>query len=566
VRIKLRKEVAEQIGFDKLKPFGVTDMGWRFQDRREIDLALLDDKIIDRLAKLLEQHSAGHGVKMALHDIRIWKSGRKDPTQWARNIRQLAPLLKTYLESVPGHRVYKKVEDNWMAYYVNSIAFIEKVVHHGGGVTPAHVIMTVLYESMGGQFSDKVTWWDEDTRRISPIEALARQGFFVETDELRKPYLAEREKFHQIADKIGLQLNVWGKANDRLDGNPSDDDDDNDRYWRHRDPNYYILGLPTDPGRAVIDVFREKPKKEDSENKVRVLIDFWKTKSVMTEEPDDELEDDEPQPSMGDIEIPIHPILAIFDLKRHLRLRLHVNDCEIHTYDANLADKLVLRPELKTLVKLLIAHEEGGFQDIVTGKGGGAVVLLCGPPGVGKTLTAEVYAESEERALYSVQCSQLGTKADDLEAALMQCFARAKRWNAIMLLDEADVYVRRRGDSLGQNAIVGVFLRVLEYQGSVLFMTTNRPEDVDDAVSSRCIAKLVYAYPEPDDQKKIWTILAEGAGLTISRKSIDEIVKRNPKLSGRDVKNLLKLASLMAQGKEIKTEQVEFVKQFKPTE
>lgn len=565
MRIKLRKDVAEQIGFTKLKPFGVTDMGWRFQDRREIDLALLDDKSIDHLAKLLEQHVSLLGIKMALHDIRIWKSGRKDPTQWARNIRQLAPLLKTYLQSVPGHRVYKKLDDNWMAYYVNSIAFIEKVTHHGGGVTPAHVIMTVLYESMGGHFSGTVTWWDEDTRRISPIEALARQGFFVETDEFRTPHLVEREKFHQIADKIGLQLDVWGKANDGLDGNPGDDDN-NDRYWRWHDPNYYILGLPTDPGRAVIDVFREKTKKEDSESKVRVQIDFWTTKSIMTEQPDDDVDEDEPEPSTGDIEIPIHPILAIFDLKRHLRLRLHVNDCKIHAYDANLADKLVLRPELKQLVKLLIAHEEGGFQDIVSGKGGGAVVLLCGPPGVGKTLTAEVYAESEERALYSVQCSQLGIQADDLEAALMKCFARAKRWNAIMLLDEADVYVRRRGDSLEQNAIVGVFLRVLEYQGSVLFMTTNRPEDVDDAVSSRCIAKLVYAYPEPNDQKKIWSILAEGAGLKIKRKSIDEIVTKNPKLSGRDVKNLLKLASLMAQGNEIQTGQVEFVKQFKPTE
>ena len=32
-----------------------------------------------------------------------------------------------------------------------------------------------------------------------------------------------------------------------------------------------------------------------------------------------------------------------------------------------------------------------------------------------------------------------------------------------MLIDEADVYIKRREDDMTMNAVVGVFLRVLEY-------------------------------------------------------------------------------------------------------
>ena len=148
---------------------------------------------------------------------------------------------------------------------------------------------------------------------------------------------------------------------------------------------------------------------------------------------------------------------------------------------------------------------------------------------------------------------------------LLKVFRRARRWNAILILDEADVYVRQRGHNLKQNAIVGVFLRVLEYQGSILFLTTNRPEDVDDAIASRCVARLFYDYPTVEEQKKIWRVLASATKATISDKTIADIGKKNPKLSGRDVKNLLKLSMMVKKGKEIDAATVEFVKQFKPT-
>lgn len=109
---------------------------------------------------------------------------------------------------------------------------------------------------------------------------------------------------------------------------------------------------------------------------------------------------------------------------------------------------------------------------------------------------------------------------------------------------------------------------MLEYQGNVLFLTTNRPDDVDDAIASRCIARLDYTMPSAEDQKKIWRVLADASKVKLCDKTIDKIVAQSPGISGRDVKNLLKLASLLARSeeKDITPEMVEFAKKFKPTQ
>ena len=59
-------------------------------------------------------------------------------------------------------------------------------------------------------------------------------------------------------------------------------------------------------------------------------------------------------------------------------------------------DSLVFDPQTKALVYSMVKqHRErvSNFDDIVQGKGKGLVGLLCGPPGCGKTLTAEAVAE-----------------------------------------------------------------------------------------------------------------------------------------------------------------------------
>lgn len=114
-------------------------------------------------------------------------------------------------------------------------------------------------------------------------------------------------------------------------------------------------------------------------------------------------------------------------------------------------------------------------RDIISGKGGGVVFLLHGPPGTGKTLTAESVSEFLKRPLYSVSVGELGTDCKSLEKALSEVLEVATRWNAVILLDEADIFLERRTlQDVTRNALVGIFLRLLEYHTGVLFLTSNR--------------------------------------------------------------------------------------------
>ena len=144
---------------------------------------------------------------------------------------------------------------------------------------------------------------------------------------------------------------------------------------------------------------------------------------------------------------------------------------------------------------------------------------------------------------------------------------RGSRWNAVVLLDEADVYIDERGGDIHQNAVVAAFLRVLENHEATIFLTTNRLERVDDAIASRCLARIDYAMPTAGDQKLIWKVLNDNNETGLTDELIDEIVTRHGDLSGRDIKQLLKLAVLWAAGtnEPITAETIDFAASFMPT-
>jgi SpoVK/Ycf46/Vps4 family AAA+-type ATPase len=185
------------------------------------------------------------------------------------------------------------------------------------------------------------------------------------------------------------------------------------------------------------------------------------------------------------------------------------------------------------------------MEDIVKGKTGGVVILATGYPGTGKTLTAEIYAESLQKPLYVVQCSQLGTDEESIENKLKRVLGRASRWGAVLLIDEADVYIRERSSDIQQNAIVGVFLRLLERYRGVLFLTSNRATIIDDAIISRVSAHIKYELPNKEDLASIWKVLSEQYKVDMDKKLISEIVAKLPVVSGRDVKNMLRLVNMM---------------------
>jgi SpoVK/Ycf46/Vps4 family AAA+-type ATPase len=249
--------------------------------------------------------------------------------------------------------------------------------------------------------------------------------------------------------------------------------------------------------------------------------------------------------------IPLHCYVYLFHLEWHQNIWVHVQHMTEYRYQPELRDKLVLPPHHRDLIDILTSNMNVFVQDFVPGKSGGTTILCQGAPGLGKTLTAEIYSEVVGKPLYRVHSGQLGTTSASVGATLTTILRRAMRWEAIILLDEADVYIRRRDNDLEHNAIVAEFLRTLEYFNGLLFMTTNRIGDVDDAILSRCIATIHYDTPPKADAIRLWKLLAQQFGADLTDDLVDALTIAYPTASGRDIKELLKLATRYCKAKEI---------------
>lgn len=142
----------------------------------------------------------------------------------------------------------------------------------------------------------------------------------------------------------------------------------------------------------------------------------------------------------------------------------------------DLMSRLVLDQDIKDLIGALIDHKttpatdyKETFDDFIPGKGRGIVMLLCGPPGVGKTLTAEAVSEYSKSPLYRINVQDLGSGISDMERRLQRAMKRCSHWNAVLLLDEADVFLEQRSiNSLERNELVSGMSRPMQTKSFIL--------------------------------------------------------------------------------------------------
>ncbi|KAJ3116627.1 hypothetical protein HDU96_009182 [Phlyctochytrium bullatum] len=215
-------------------------------------------------------------------------------------------------------------------------------------------------------------------------------------------------------------------------------------------------------------------------------------------------------------------------------------------------DQLVLAPERKQLIRALVRFGgEENTEDIVGGKRGGSIFLLHGPPGVGKTLTAEAISEVLRRPLYYVSMGELGTTPEEMETRLGDVLELCAGWNALTLLDEADVFLETRTSAdLVRSAMVCVMLKLLEYHPGILFLTTNRVKSFDPAFESRVTVALRYENLDPAARCQIWrNLLAKVTGVEVATDiRVEELGKHA--LNGRQIKNAVRLAVALARERE----------------
>lgn len=349
-------------------------------------------------------------------------------------------------------------------------------------------------------------------------ELLADEGFFKECAEFKREAEAHAKRFKQVQPRFGAQFIARRAA------------------FLAGPPGATALSTPFDflalRGAAGVRCVNDE---EMLERRFETTADasFWRQSGI----------------AAGFDRVPLHAYVQLFHLELHRDMWVHVQHLSDYVYKPELRDKLILPQAHRDLVDILTADMNFLMDDIVEGKSGGTTILCKGAPGLGKTLTAEVYAEVVAKPLYRVHSGQLGITAESVEANLSAILQRAARWDSILLLDEADVYIRRRDNDLQHNAIVAEFLRTLEYFSGLLFMTTNRIADIDDAILSRCIAIIQYDTPSRDDARRLWKSLSAQFGAVLSDALVETLAETYAHASGRDIKELLKLTSKFCKSK-----------------
>jgi len=136
----------------------------------------------------------------------------------------------------------------------------------------------------------------------------------------------------------------------------------------------------------------------------------------------------------------------------------------------------------------------------------------------------------------------------------------ACHWDAVILLDEADIFLEKRTESdIQRNAMVGIFLRLLEYHNGVMFLTTNRVKNFDEAFHSRISIALKYDGLDKFTRTEIWNNLLNSAGL--DKNNIDIEYLSNFDINGRQIKNVIRLGETVAKdkGTQITTQDLEMI-------
>lgn len=262
-----------------------------------------------------------------------------------------------------------------------------------------------------------------------------------------------------------------------------------------------------------------------------------------------------------------HAFLRGFSFSAKSWLVFNIDDLAAIRFDDQAFDNLVLDADVKRTIETLVTtFNSFAGMDVITNKSDGLVITLAGPPGVGKTLTCEAVAERLHLPLYSVTVGELGQTIEQLEARLKSLLEISARWNAVTLIDEADIFMHARDDrDVVRNGFVGIFLRLLEYQQGILFLTTNRYASVDPAFRSRISLALTYHNLEESARRTIWKTYLDRSKMQ-HKVDLDSLSKYD--LNGREIRSLIRIAAALAKNSDdpvIRTEHLRKVVDIQET-
>ena len=192
-------------------------------------------------------------------------------------------------------------------------------------------------------------------------------------------------------------------------------------------------------------------------------------------------------------------------------------------------------------------------------------ILLCGPPGTGKTTAARVLACETEASFFAVNAADVFSKwLGESEQRVKDLFERARaRVPAIIFIDEIDAIMERRteGESGGdrvRNSVINMFLAEMDGLNSsarvFVVGATNRPELLDEALlrPGRLGERIEIQLPDAAGRLALLELFSKKMRLAPSVK-LEGLAARSDGASGAWLNELCTSAGLNALTRELDT-------------
>jgi len=220
-------------------------------------------------------------------------------------------------------------------------------------------------------------------------------------------------------------------------------------------------------------------------------------------------------------------------------------------------EKVVLSPILKNTIVDAVVHfdkfqkyrKKSRLDDAIS-YGVGLTIMFCGPSGTGKTMTANAIAATLKKKLLLVnfpRLSQGQENGDESSSPMQSIFREAELSNAIIFFDECESFFAKRGK--GGSDQLTLFLTELERFEGIVFLATNRPFDLDEAMYRRISNVFEFKAPSHIERMKIWKILTQHDSIPCEETIDWEFIALQYELTGGFIKNAVIAALLSAVGR-----------------
>jgi SpoVK/Ycf46/Vps4 family AAA+-type ATPase len=173
------------------------------------------------------------------------------------------------------------------------------------------------------------------------------------------------------------------------------------------------------------------------------------------------------------------------------------------------ASALVLPEPLKKRIQRIIHEHRQQAKLKSHGLSNRRKILLSGPPGTGKTMTARVLANELRLSLHTIQVDKLVTKfMGETSAKLRQIFDLIREEPGVYLFDEFDAIGGERSldNDVGEmRRVLNALLQFIEQDASdsLIVAATNKPALLDRALFRRFDDVLTYTMPEAEARRTL---------------------------------------------------------------